>query len=161
MTMKRRLANMPRDYYGGGLMVAVGIFAVAIGLTYSVGSLNRMGPGYFPVALGALLVLVGLGIAFAAWLERAPMVADEKKMRTADWRGWACICGSLIAFIVLAEYGGFIPATAAATFISALADRDNSVRDAALLAAGTVVAVVVIFWWALKMTFPLFGWGTL
>ena len=52
-----------------------------------------------------------------------------------------------------------MPATFAAVFISALGDRTNSVRDAALLAAGITIAGVLIFSLGLKLSFPLFTWS--
>ena len=46
-----------RDYLGGVLMIALGLGAALEGSTYSIGSLSRMGPGFFPVALGVILAL--------------------------------------------------------------------------------------------------------
>ncbi len=159
MTIKNTLGAIPRDYYGGGLMILVGLAAAAIGRGYSVGSLARMGPGYFPVGLGILLVLTGAAIVIGARLRQAPLPAVRRETPPAEWRGWSCIVGGLLAFIVLGRYGGFVPATAAVVFISALGDRGNTRRDAALLALAMVAVLVLVFWWGLKMTFPLFGWG--
>ena len=159
MTLKKTLGAIPRDYYGGGLMILVGLAAVVIGLGYSVGSLARMGPGYFPVGLGVLLVLTGVAIVIGARLQQAPLPAVRRETPPAEWRGWSCIVGALFAFIVLAHYGGFVPASAAVVFISAMGDHRNTRRDAALLALAMVAVLVLVFWWGLKMTFPLFGWG--
>jgi hypothetical protein len=159
MTIGSRLAAVPRDYYGGGLMMLIGGLAAAIGSSYSVGSLSRMGPGYFPVGLGILLMLVGVGMAVTCWFEHAPRRAVGTDTPPAEWRGWTCIVGSTIAFIVLGRHGGFVPATAAVVFISALGDRNNTMKDAALLALAMIAVLVIVFWWALKMTFPLFVWG--
>jgi hypothetical protein len=51
------------------------------------------------------------------------------------------------------------PPTAAIVFISALGDRENTVRSALTLSALMLVICVVVFWWALQMSFPLFRWG--
>lgn len=158
MTTGRRPVGIPKDYVGGGLMIVLGGLAAGIGSTYSIGSLRQMGAGYFPVAIGVLMLLVGVGMVFSTWLERSPKPSDLISGR-AEWRGWSCIVGGLIAFLILGRYGGFVPATAAVVFISALGDRSNSIGRALVLAAGMVVVLVVVFWWALQMTFPLFGWG--
>jgi hypothetical protein len=55
-----------RDYYGGALMMAIGLGAIIEGRQYPLGTLSRMGPGFFPVALGAILALVGLAIIATA-----------------------------------------------------------------------------------------------
>ena len=145
-----------RDYAAGILMIAIGLAAALQGSTYPIGALSRMGPGYFPVALGVILACVGLAIALAA---RFAPDAAAGEARAPEWRGWLCITASIVAFVVLGEYGGLAPATFAIVFVSALGDRQNSVRDAALLAAGSVAIAVVVFWWALQLQLPLFRWG--
>ncbi|HEY4295504.1 MAG TPA: tripartite tricarboxylate transporter TctB family protein [Paraburkholderia sp.] len=144
-----------RDYYGGALLILLGLYAVVQGRQYSVGTLEAMGPGFFPAALGVLMTALGVIVAFQG-ARRGPRRGTTAPM---EWRGWACIVLSIVAFVVIARYGGFVPATFAIVFISALGDRRNPVRDAALLAAAICVVCVVVFWWALKLQFPLFAWG--
>ncbi|WP_233838201.1 tripartite tricarboxylate transporter TctB family protein [Paraburkholderia sp. ZP32-5] len=145
-----------RDYYGGALLILLGLYAVAAGRQYSVGTLSAMGPGFFPVVLGVLMALLGVIVAIQG--ARGGQ-ASRGSVAAMQWRGWGCIVLSIVAFVVIARYGGFVPATFAIVFISALGDRRNSVRDAALLAAAICVVCVVVFWWALQLQFPLFAWG--
>lgn len=145
-----------KDYYAGALMLLTGLGAVYMGLDYHVGSLTQMGPGFFPVAVGAVLALMGVLIALGA---RNPAPDDEEAHQPPEWRGWICITASIVAFIVLGKYGGLVPATFAVTFISALGDRENRVKEAVLLALAMCAVAVVVFWWALKMQLPLFTWG--
>jgi hypothetical protein len=147
-----------KDYAGGTLMLLLGIGAMVQGRTYTIGSLSRMGPGFFPVALGAILALIGLAILISARLSKPP--ADVKPL-PPEWRGWGCIIFSIVAFAVLGKYGGLVPATFAIVFISALGERKNSVRSALILALAMVVVCVVVFWWGLQLQFPLFAWGQL
>lgn len=144
-----------RDYASGALMIALGVAAIGQGSTYHMGTLSRMGPGFFPVALGAILTLVGLAIAVTA---RFTQYEGEEAPLPPEWRGWFCIGGSIIAFVVLGVYGGLLPATFAVVFISALGDRQNTVKGATILALAIVAVCFVVFWWALQMQFPLFGW---
>jgi hypothetical protein len=154
--MKRLVNKSNRDYYGGALMFLLGLGAVLQGRTYSMGTLSRMGPGFFPVALGVILALAGAAIAIRArFAERE----GEDKVLPPEWRGWLCISLSIIAFVVLGKYGGLVPATFAIVFISALGDRQNTFKSALVLALAIVVICLVVFWWALRMQFPLFGWG--
>lgn len=147
-----------KDHIGGVLMGLLGIGAVGIGRTYQVGTLSHMGPGFFPVALGVILVLSGVAIFAAASVTQHSAEQDESL--PPEWRGWACIVGSLIAFVVLGHYGGLVPATFAIVFISALGDRKNTWLQSLILAAAIVIACLVIFHWALQVQFPLFAWGT-
>ncbi len=145
-----------KNLVGGILMLGLGVAAIVGGRTYELGTVTRMGPGFFPTVLGCILALTGLAIAAAAPMSagsnRAPSVAPE-------WRGWICIILGVVAFVVLARSTGLLPATFAIVFISALGDRQNTLRGALGLAAGIVVVSLVVFWWALKIQLPLFAWS--
>ncbi|HSQ82197.1 MAG TPA: tripartite tricarboxylate transporter TctB family protein [Casimicrobiaceae bacterium] len=145
-----------RDYAGGMLMTAIGLAAAFQGSSYQLGTLERMGPGFFPTALGVILAGVGFAIAVSARFTR---YEGELEVLAPEWRGWLCIIGALVAFVVLGKYGGLLPATFAIVFISALGDRQNTFLGAVLLALASVVVAIVIFWWALQMQFPPFQWG--
>jgi hypothetical protein len=147
-----------RDYLGGALMILLGVGAALQGSTYTIGTFRRMGPGFFPVALGAILALVGLAIVAGAHFG-VPEEATTEARLPPEWRGWLCIVGSLLAFVFLGRYGGLVPASFAVVFISALGDRQNSLKSALLLSAAIIVVALVVFSWALQMQFPLFGWG--
>lgn len=144
-----------KDYYGGALMILLGLGAIAEGTSYRLGSLRHMGPGFFPAAVGALLVLTGLIIAIEGLSGRN---IGEGKARP-EWRGWLCITGGIVAFILLGKYTGLLPATFAIVFISALGDRNNTLRGAAILSAAMCAVAVIVFWWVLKLQFPLLAWG--
>ena len=151
-----------KDYYGGALLVVLGCSAAYAAQDYHIGTLARMGPGYFPAAIGVLIALCGLLLVLTARKsnsaeQEAALVGHHHEL--PDWRGAACIVAGALAFYFLGEYFGLLPATFAIVFISALGDRSNSVRQALLLAAGMTVVAVVIFWWALQVQMPLLKWG--
>jgi len=154
--MKWRISGIKKDYMGAALVILVGIGAIAIARTYQIGKLSQMGPGFFPVALGCILVLTGAAIAITATLPHEP---SEEETLPPEWRGWFCIVASLIAFVVIGQYGGLVPATFAITFISALGDRSNSLLNALLLSLGVLAMCLVVFVWGLGIQFPLFTWG--
>lgn len=153
-----------KDYYGGALMVLVGLAAVYAGLQYHTGTLRQMGPGFFPVSVGALLAFVGVLIAMSARNDKTPADAPQSGGHghahgAPDLRGTVCIVLGTLAFLLLGKYGGMIPATFAIVFISALGDRSNSIKQAFVLAAAMCVVAAVVFWWALQLQLPLFTWG--
>jgi hypothetical protein len=151
------LTEANRDYYAGALMLAIGAATVWQGAGYRFGSLTRMGPGFFPVALGALLAVLGIAIAIGAVRKRNAV--DALDAAPAEWRAWACILIGVGSFVVLGKYGGLLPATFAIVFISALGDRDNTPRSAFVLAVAMCAVCVVVFWWLLQIRLPLVGWG--
>ena len=117
-------------------MFALGLGAILHGMTYQMGTLSRMGPGFFPVWLGAILALMGVAIVAGA---AAAEPRIEEKRGPMHWRAWILIPLSIVAFIVLGNYGGLLPATFALVFISALADRQNTLKNALVLSLAIMV----------------------
>lgn len=156
--MQSKRSVIKREAWAAGTMIVLGLGAIAQASTYTLGSLARMGPGLFPAILGVLLVLLGLIIARMAY---SPLTAEEdaEDIPPPEWRGWGCILGGLLAFILIGQFGGLVPATFALVFISAMGDRQHTVRSAALLAAGVTILGVAVFSWGLQLQFPLFRWG--
>lgn len=147
-------ARFGSDFYGAALLVTIGLATTFGGTRYPIGSLDDMGPGYFPTAVGIALTVVGLLIALAGSVR-----AGDDGLEAPDWRGWAGIIGGMLAFVVLGEYGGLVPASFAIVFLSALGDRSNTVLQAAVLAIAMTIICALVFWWGLKLQLPLFRWG--
>ena len=156
-----------KDHVGGVLMLATGVAVVVAGVGYDVGTLREMGSGYFPVVLGALLAAIG--VALLASTRRAGAVSDGAASQppaemahlagpVVQWRGWLCIVGGVLSFVVLGEHGGLVPASFVSVFVAALGDRGNSWRAAAGLATVMTVLGVVVFHYGLHLLLPLFTW---
>jgi hypothetical protein len=153
--MSIKAANR-KDLLGGALILVLGLATAFQATRYDIGSLRRMGPGFFPLALGVILMVTGMLIIAAS---RRAVTGPAAVRLPPEWRGWICICAAIAAFIVMGRYGGLLPATFAIVFISALGDRHNSLRTAVLLALSMTLICLVVFWWLLQLRLPLFGWG--
>jgi uncharacterized membrane protein YjgN (DUF898 family) len=148
-----------RDVLAGIICIVAGLGAVAEASRYTIGSLSRLGPGFYPAVLGALLALMGIMILAAA-LAFAP-VPDEIDQALAgrpDWRGWVCIIGGVVLFILFAWLAGLAPAIFACVFTAALGDRTASVRGSIVLALGMTVFGTVLFGYLLGINIPLWQW---
>lgn len=152
--------TLKKDYYAGALMVLIGAAAAWVGASYHVGELARMGPGFFPLAVGVLLTIVGVLIALNADDETADPVAGMHGAHALpDLRGGVCLVGGMAAFWLIGHYGGLLPATFAITFVSALGDRQNTLAQAAALALAMVAVAALVFHWGLQLQLPLLRWG--
>ena len=149
-----KFSEHKRDYYGGALMMFIGLGAILEGQRYGIGTLTRMGPGFFPVALGGVLIFIGILIAGSAYLSSEP---DHENFLPAQpqWFAWACIIASPIAFMVLGEYGGLLPATFACVFIAAVGDKETTLKQALGLSAFITVLGIALFTLLLKIPFPV------
>jgi len=151
-------------YYAAGFTIFIGVAAALGSLDYTIGTLARMGPGYFPLLLGMTLALIGVLIAITPDATDAAGAEDAKRESFNTFvrhrlRPWGATAGGVIAFIVLGRYGGLVPATFALIFLAALGDRKNAIKACFWLAVGVVAFAVVAFHIGLRLQFPLFSWG--
>jgi hypothetical protein len=144
-----------RDFLGGCLVGLFGVAGLVEGRRLGTGTLTEMGPGFVPMALGMLLL--GLGLFMTA-SQLMPGAKLETRFPRPDWRGWACIIGAVVAFIVLGEYAGFVPASFACVLIAALGDRTATVKASLLLAIGVTGFGVLLFHFILRVPIALFWW---
>lgn len=70
-------------------------------------------------------------------------------------RSCAAITGSVLAFALLVEAGGLIPATAVATFVASTGSRAANPRDALVLSVGVAAAMPLLFVGLLNQPFSL------
>ena len=161
--MRSKALFIKRDLWGGVVVAACGGLTLLEAMSYQTGTLARMGPGYFPVLIGCFLILLGLVIPFSPdpddVIEAVPDATNETPTRAARVRGMACIAGGMFLFIIVGHFFGFVPATFALVFVSAMGDTSNSIRSAAILALAMAVFGAVVFSWALQLQFPMFRWG--
>jgi len=143
-----------RDFYAGTLLILLGCVAVAGVRQNPVGTLMHMGPGFFPTALG--VILVGLGILIAVLSLGTLHEPDRILPERPEWLGWACIIAGPIMFMIFGEIGGMAPAIFFCVFVSAMGDKDATWRNSFLLALGMTVFGALLFSYVLHVPFPIF-----
>ena len=137
-----------RDHYAGALVALLGAGAIQQGAQYGIGGLSSMGSGFFPVALGAALVVSGCLMALFA----TPAAGEAAR---PDWRGAAAIAGAVALFMALANTAGLAPAIFACVFTGAMGTRATPAKEALALAAGVTAFGVLLFSFVLKVQFPV------
>ena len=143
-----------KDRTSAVVLLVLGAAIVAQGVTYRLGNMTHMGAGFVPVVLGVLLAAVGIAIGLTA------EVGDfgTAESNPTEWRGWLCVLGGVVAFVVLGRFG-LVIATFTSVFIAAIGDRKNSLVTSAVLAAVMTIAGSLIFNVALGIQFPLFDFS--
>jgi uncharacterized membrane protein len=138
-----------RDFWSGVMLIGIGVAAILIARDYEFGSARRMGPGYFPVLLGALLVLFGL------WLLVKGLRAPERIEGAWSLRPLIVLPLSMVLFGLLMDRAGFIPAMAVLVFGAALAGTEFKLVEVTLLTIGLIIFSVLVFIWGLGLPYPL------
>ncbi|WP_241067797.1 tripartite tricarboxylate transporter TctB family protein [Achromobacter insuavis] len=141
-----------RDLIGGGLIVLVGAGAMYHSMTaFDLGTLARMGPGYFPALVSGVLILCGLSIGIPALLRAGPMPVIE--FRPLLW-----ISLSTLAFALILMPFGLIPAIIVQTVLAGISDCKLSWKGALILAVTVAVGATLIFKVGLGLIVPTFAW---
>lgn len=149
-----------KDFFSGLMFMVVGV-AFAWGATdYTIGTSARMGPGYFPLALGILLAVLGGVITFKAMVVET---VDGGKIGKLAWKPLFFIIAANLVFGV--AIGGLpsihLPAMGlvvgiyALTFIASLAGDTFNFKEVAVLATALAALSYVAFVLLLRLQFPV------
>lgn len=141
-----------KDVLAGSVFIVLGLAFAGGSLTYEVGTPLRMGPGYFPLVLGGILVILGLLI-----IAKGFVAGEGEVIGTIPWRPAILIVAAIVFFGVTVRGLGLVPSLFVTTMLSAFADDQVSVPTAVLIAAGLTTLCVLIFVFALQLRLPLIG----
>ena len=134
-----------KDFFSGLMFMGVGVAFAWGASSYTIGTGARMGPGYFPLALGVLLVILGSVITFKALVVET---FDGERIGAFAWRPLIFI---ILANVVFGAMIGGLPSIGlrplglivgiyALTFIASLAGDTFKPKEVAVLA--TILAIV-------------------
>jgi hypothetical protein len=143
--------HLHRDILAGTLFVVIGAAALLGARGYSVGTAMQMGPGYFPLVLGWLLILLGALVGV-----RAARARDWRPLAW-NWRPLAWISISIIAFGFLMPRFGLAPALLAMFPLAAAAGREFRLREVAVLTLVMTGFAAAVFVHGLKLPYRLFA----
>jgi hypothetical protein len=140
-----------KDFLSGLLFIVFGGLAVYFARGYPIGWVERMGPGYFPTALGTILCLFGAYVMLRGLATREAVTGEW------GWRPLAFITLSIVVFGLAMERIGLAPALLLMFFVAALGGREFRFWE--VLGLGTLMSAFTagVFVYGLKLPYPLFG----
>lgn len=143
-----------RDFLGGIMLTGFGSAALILSLDYPMGTAFRMGPGYFPIILSALLIGIGIIVAGRS------LKSGEVAIPRFAWRAILVSSASVVLFGLLINRGGLLLATAVMVVVSRLSRPEYSWVETVILAVLTSVCCAAVFYFGLKVQMPLLPvWG--
>jgi hypothetical protein len=142
-----------RDALCGLLLIVIGAMFAAGALGLQIGTARRMGPGYFPLVLSGVLMLLGAVVLFNA-LRAAGQAGPALRIA---WRGMALILPAPIIFGLTVRGLGLVPAIALTAMTAALASSSMTLKRAALVSLAITVFSVAVFSYALGLPYQRFG----
>lgn len=138
-----------KDVWAGLMFAGIGVGAMFIARNYPFGTSLRMGPGYFPLVLGGILVLFGIYILLRGLRVR------EKIAGNWSVRALIVLPLAMVLFGFLMDLLGFIPALAVLIFGAAAASREFKFVEVLLLTVLLTTLSVATFVWGLGLPYPL------
>ena len=146
-----RIRN-PRDFWAGAIYLALAIVAISIGRNYQLGTSERMGPGYFPTALGSILALFGVVSIGRSFIRPGEAIA------ALAWRPLVLVLGATVLFGLLLDRLGLLVALPCLIVVSALASRYSRLDATSIVAmVGLVAFCALVFVKGLGVPMPLIG----
>ena len=145
------LIRHPKDFYAGLMYAAIGIGAIVVARGYTMGTSVRMGPGYFPTMLGALLALLGIVSMIRSFLHEGEGIA------AFHWKEICLVLGSVVLFGILVRGVGLVPSLILLVVTSAWASEKFRIKTALLLAVLTSAFSALVFVKGLGLPLAIIG----
>ncbi|BET27214.1 putative tricarboxylic transport membrane protein [Limnobacter thiooxidans] len=140
-----------RDFWAGLLYLIIGVAALYMAGDYEMGTAIVMGPGYFPVVLSGLLIVIGLISLIRSF------IVEGEPLQGFAFSKIIFVTLSIVAFALLVEGAGLAIAVIAVFFISALASKFFNWKFTLGIALGAAVFCSLVFVKGLGIPLPIFG----
>jgi len=140
-----------RDIFGGVALIVIGVFAAVHAQRYDLGELQRMGPGYFPVALGTILAILGVFVLLPAFFREGTSVKIQ-------WKSLVWVFIGILAFAYTLNPLGLVFATAISVVLFTIAS-DLTWKVRFILGGCVALITYLIFSFGLGMVLPVWPWS--
>ncbi len=139
------------DACAGILFVLLGLFFAYQSLGMELGTAFRMGPGYFPLVLAGLLILLGITVLVKAVRNQAEPIGP------IAIRGILLILPAPVFFGLTVRGLGFVVSLFLTALIASFASQRMRPHYAVLLAFAVTIFSTLVFSYALGLPFRRFG----
>lgn len=147
--MARVRVRGPQDLGAAVVFILIGIGGLVFGQDLAFGSAEKMGPGYFPMILSGLILLLGAGLLIHSLIIEGPGIDP------VQWRPMFFIVASILAFGYLLSLLGMVITAVIMTALAAYAQRGVNLRENLLLGAGLAIFAVLVFSYGLSQPLPI------
>jgi hypothetical protein len=147
-----KLHDARKDLAAGAVFTGFGLAFALTSLTYDIGTPLSMGPGFFPLVLGGILVVLGVAIAITGFV-----AGEGGELGTVPWKALVLLLAAIVFFGFTVRDLGLVPALFVSVLLAAFAGRGIRVVPALVIAASLTALSVVIFVVALQLRLALIG----
>jgi len=141
-----------KDLLAGAVFAGFGLAFAITSTTYDIGTPLRMGPGFFPLVLGGILVVLGVSIAVKGFV-----AGEGGENGNVPWRALVLLVAAILFFGFTVRDLGLVPALFVTVLLAGLAGRSARVIPAVVIAVSLTALSVLIFVVLLQLRLPLVG----
>jgi Tripartite tricarboxylate transporter TctB family len=146
-----------KDLLAGLMFIVVGVIFVVGAYNYQMGTAARMGPGWFPRVLGAIMAVLGVIIAAIGLKNQAQWAQTEGIGWT--WKPVIILTVAVVLFGFALPTLGMIIAIILLVMISGYAAHDKNFKELAMITVIMCLFCAAVFVWGLKLQMKLFPWS--
>jgi Tripartite tricarboxylate transporter TctB family len=146
-----------KDLLAGLMFIVIGVIFWVGANNYQLGTAARMGPGWFPSVLGAIMTFLGVLIAGVGLKNQAKWAATEGIGWT--WKPVIILTVAVVLFGFALPTLGMVAAIILLTFISGVAAHDKHYKSLAMITVIMCIFCAAVFVWGLKLQMKLFPWS--
>lgn len=139
----------PKDFWAGIIFIVVGIGAAIIARGYPMGTIARMGAGYFPFVLACLLASVGLIILLTS------LKTDGDRVGAFAFRPLLVILSAVVVFGIIVKTMGMVISLALLVVATAFGGHEFKLKEALIAAVVMSAFCTIVFIKGLGLPFPV------
>ena len=145
------IVRHPKNFWIGIIFIFFGLAAVYLAWELDMGTAGRMGPAYFPSALGSLLALVGVANVGRSFIGHGEAIGKF------HLKNIAIVLGAVLLFGFLMRGAGLAVAAFVLIMLSSWASPKFKLAPTLLLAVGLTLFAVLLFVKLLGLPMPIVG----
>ncbi|HVR66673.1 MAG TPA: tripartite tricarboxylate transporter TctB family protein [Verrucomicrobiae bacterium] len=147
----RLVVRHPKDFWAGLIFTAAGLGFGFLARDYEFGTTTRMGPGYFPIVLACLLVILGLVTTIRAFVITGPPVQG------LALKAILLVLGPIVLFGIILRGAGLAAALLILVMVCAYASSRFRWPIAVALSVGLTAFALLVFVMGLGLPIPVIG----
>lgn len=140
-----------KEFVAGILFAAIGAAAFLQSLVYQMGTITRMGPGYYPACVGIGLVVTG-----SVSIIRGLRYGQADRIENLHWQDMAVVLGGVLLFALLIDRLGLVEAIVALVVTSCLGRITRRPIEVVVITIALTILAVGVFVYGLNIPVSLY-----
>ncbi|MBX8512567.1 tripartite tricarboxylate transporter TctB family protein [Pseudomonas cichorii] len=148
-TMTVHLRGNRPDLLASGILIGLGTLVLWSSKDLAFGSAAMMGPGYMPVLIASLVIMLGIAIGLTGLFKNAEPI-DSVQVRPL-----LILLAAVGGFALAAEVAGFVIASAGLIIFGSMADREWRLREVLISSIVLTLFGLLVFIYGLDVQMPV------